>query len=1059
MKKTLFLLLALFISVNAFSQQSGIVNKTPSQSHSIWYEFSAGQAVKADAFFTTYKSQLGLTDFDEMQLIRTETDALGMLHQKFQQYYKGVAVEGNVVILHSRNGMLKSLNGSLAKGLNINMNSKVSPAQAINAAIKSVNAQKYMWENPQNESFIKKQKGNPQASYYPKAIPVIVTKDYSGKAGNYILAYKVDVYAEKPLVKQDIYVNAQNGAIYFKINKIQTSDVPATAVTKYSGNQQITTDSVSPGVYRLQETGRGNGIFTYNLQTTLNYAGAIDFTDTDNYWNNVNTLKDEVATDAHFGAEKTYDYYFQKFNRNSYDNLGTSLVSYVHYDQNFNNAFWDGSSMTYGDGDGTTLGPLTSLDVCGHEITHAVTENTANLIYQDESGALNEAFSDMFGAAIEFYAAPAMADWFIGEDFDLSGGHGFRNMSNPGEFQQPDTYKGQYWYTGVLDNGGVHTNSGVANYWFFLLSEGGSGINDLGNHFSVAGQGLEVAEKIAYRALTVYLTPTSEYIDTRLATIQAAEDLYGPCSLEMIATANAWFAVGVGQPITDNDVAMNQVLSPVTDCGLTTVPVSVRVIYNGCSNPVMAGEKVYFYYKVDAGAIVKDSLILATNLNGGDSLNFSFSVPADVHQIGNHTINTWLQYAVDTMTFNDTIIGYTFINKLYQNSDVGIAKIVSPITGCHMGTENVSVNVEFYGCEFMTAGHKIPLSYTVNSGTPVNDTLVLTNDFYPNQPLTFTFSTPYDFSNTGVYTISASTHLAIDSLNTNDAFNGYSVKNPFAVRDTIVKFDEANTSLNYFVTEAPYAHTYLQAGIGNNSTKGFKMTGGNAMSYLDMLQFPDGTNTWQINDFLSAKIIFCVDATGWSTANMRFDLKQTCGQQAYEMFMGPGDYSTASNLRVLVNDVTQISPTYNPATASSDPFVTHYLNLDAYAGSKFTVTFESRNISKDTVIFVMDNAYLDNVKFMQHSDAGISQTDLSSLIQVYPNPVSDNLNINYFAPEKQQTIISLFDVQGKEILKQSDETLAGENHFSLNLSSLSSGIYFLSLETETGIFKTKIVKQ
>lgn len=122
-------------------------------------------------------------------------------------------------------------------------------------------------------------------------------------------------------------------------------------------------------------------------------------------------------------------------------------------------------------------------------------------------------------------------------------------MSNPNEDGQPDTYLGTSWYSGTMDNGGVHYNSGVANYWFYLLSVGGSGTNDNGDVFNVDSLGIDVAAQIAYRALSVYLTSTSQYFDARLATIQAASDLYGDCSNEMVQTANAWYAVGVGMAI------------------------------------------------------------------------------------------------------------------------------------------------------------------------------------------------------------------------------------------------------------------------------------------------------------------------------------------------------------------------------------------------------------------------------------------------------------------------------------------------------------------------------
>ncbi|MFT4522847.1 MAG: gliding motility-associated-like protein, partial [Bacteroidia bacterium] len=194
--------------------------------------------------------------------------------------------------------------------------------------------------------------------------------------------------------------------------------------------------------------------------------------------------------------------------------------------------------------------------VCGHEVSHAVTTNTAGLIYSYESGALNESFSDIFGNAIEFYADSTQFNWRIGEDI-ITSGNGIRNMANPNTHGDPDTYKGTYWRTGSGDNGGVHTNSGVQNFWFYLLTEGGSGTNDNGSTYSVDSLGIHKAGQIAYRNLTTYLTRSSNYAEARYYAIQSAVDLYGSCSKEVIATTNAWYAVGVGSEYDSSSVQAN----------------------------------------------------------------------------------------------------------------------------------------------------------------------------------------------------------------------------------------------------------------------------------------------------------------------------------------------------------------------------------------------------------------------------------------------------------------------------------------------------------------------
>jgi PKD repeat protein len=277
------------------------------------------------------------------------------------------------------------------------------------------------------------------------------------------------------------------------------------------------------------------------METRTNPNTAVEFTDDDNFWNNFNAQKDEYAIDAHWGAEMTYDYMLTRFNRNSIDNNGFRLNSFVHYDNAWSNASWNGFSMRYGDGTATSL-PFTTLDISGHEIGHGLTDYTADLVYQDEYGALNESFSDILGACIEFFVKQNNGNWLIGEDR----GSPLRNMANPNAFGDPDTYFGNFWVTGTVDNGGVHTNSGVQNYWFYLLSEGGSGTNDKDSNFTVQGIGIVDAANIAYRNLSVYLGRVSEYEDARFFSIQSAIDLFGSCTEEHEATVNAWFAVGLG---------------------------------------------------------------------------------------------------------------------------------------------------------------------------------------------------------------------------------------------------------------------------------------------------------------------------------------------------------------------------------------------------------------------------------------------------------------------------------------------------------------------------------
>ncbi len=265
---------------------------------------------------------------------------------------------------------------------------------------------------------------------------------------------------------------------------------------------------------------------------------------------------DPVAQAAHNNAGTTYDYYQQRYGRDSINNAGLALVSTVHHRVGFNNAFWNGTQMVYGDGDGSLFSPLGSaLDVVAHELTHGVTENESGLIYQNESGALNEAWSDIFAAAAEFFVAGAIDDntWKLGELVFTPGtaGDALRYMNDPTrDGISRDNYPERY--TGGDDAGGVHINSGIANLAFLLLVQGGGHPRGLSAQ-RVLPLGMARTEAIFDRAQTSYWTPGSHFAAARQATAAAARDLYG--EVAETAVHQAWCAVlvpgcpaGIPQP-------------------------------------------------------------------------------------------------------------------------------------------------------------------------------------------------------------------------------------------------------------------------------------------------------------------------------------------------------------------------------------------------------------------------------------------------------------------------------------------------------------------------------
>jgi len=561
MKKNVIFLFFVFVSFSYFSQSSRNLIRSEERDEKngfllaqfVRYAFDSHQSC-AEFVVHQYVSAKDI-EIKQQSFFR---DEFSYTHASFKLFYKGVPLEYKVIRVHEKNGMWTANAEIVPFSLPANA-VLLSEKQALQKALKKINASVYKWELEDETHHMRKALGDPEFTYYPKGELVLFFKNNA-----FYYAWKFNIYAHEPLSRTMVYVNAQNGEIIEDVPLICTISVPGTAYTKYSGVKSFTIDQ-NGSTYRLRDNTRGQGVETYNLQNTTNYASAVDFTNTSTTWSLSGS--DHGIVDAHWGAQMSYDYYFQIHNRNSLDGNGYKLLSYCHYSTNYNNAFWDGQKMTYGDGNGTSFTIFTCLDVCGHELTHGLTDFTGGLNYQNESGALNESWSDIFGTCIENFGKPSGWNWKIGNEITTNG-QGIRDMQNPKLFADPNCYQGQYWYTGTADNGGVHTNSGVGNYWFYLLTAGGTGTNDIGNSYTVTGIGMLNASKIAFRALTVYFTPSTNYANARSLTIQAAKDLFGACSNEVIQCTNAWYACGVGSAYVPGAINPNFTANNTSYCSL-----------------------------------------------------------------------------------------------------------------------------------------------------------------------------------------------------------------------------------------------------------------------------------------------------------------------------------------------------------------------------------------------------------------------------------------------------------------------------------------------------------
>jgi Zn-dependent metalloprotease len=479
-------------------------------------------------------------------------DANGTEHVRYERNYQGLPVIGGDFVLQSRNGKLGKVSQTLRTSSRPSLKPVVSADQAIVEA---------------GSRFGSHFQGAPSSRlvvYALGASPVLAHEVvFSGVKADQTpteMHYIVDARSSKILNQWDDIRTARPGP---GGSSCTGTAAPGTGATLMIGNVPLTTTKCSATVYEMRDPTRG-GNYVTNMSMRTSGLGTI-FTDSDNAWGNGLTSNAQTAAaDAHYGLAQTWDYFKNVHGRNGIANDGQGALSRVHYGRNYANAFWsDGCfCMTFGDGDnGASIYPLVSIDVAAHEMSHGVTSRTANLIYNGESGSLNEATSDIFGAMVEYYANSAAdpSDYVIGEELfpnNASMANAIRYMFKP----TLDNYSQHCYDPATTPTFEVHGGSGIANSFFYLLAEGavvpaGFGAGSWANltpsslvcngNTALTGIGREAAGKIWYRALTVYMTSGTNYAGARAATISASTDLYGGASAQTNAVKAAWSAVHV----------------------------------------------------------------------------------------------------------------------------------------------------------------------------------------------------------------------------------------------------------------------------------------------------------------------------------------------------------------------------------------------------------------------------------------------------------------------------------------------------------------------------------
>ncbi len=520
------------------------------------------------------RSQLGLDADYAFSLRNSLLDELGQTHGRFAQLYKGVRIWGGDAITHTdRHDAELPLTNALHKNVRLNVMPSLGASEVLGIVHEHLNPQgSYTYE--------------PTATLvvFPHEVEVVARRahapldqelnaaDMVRQVVRYSLAYHVQTILLNQadnFAKYDLIVDAHTGAILKQWDSLETTGATGTATTQYSGTVAIEANFTGT-TYELRDTTRGTGgQFGGNAVTDMAHTGNTStgsptligtlYTDADNAWGDgtnyisggstTNANGQTAAADAAYGVAATWDMYKNVLGRNGIDNTGKATFSRVHFSTSFDNAFWLDQCFCMSYGDGSSFKSLESLDVAGHELSHGVCATSANLTYSGESGGLNESNSDIFGTMVEFYVrsgggttiGTTGGNWTIGEQLSSTP---LRYMYKPSlDGASPDAW------SSTLGNLNVHYSSGPNNRMFYFLSQGATTTGNTSTTYlpsGMTGIGNDHAARIWYRALTVYMTASTNYAGARAAAISAAKDLYGAGGAEEQAVWNAFHGINVG---------------------------------------------------------------------------------------------------------------------------------------------------------------------------------------------------------------------------------------------------------------------------------------------------------------------------------------------------------------------------------------------------------------------------------------------------------------------------------------------------------------------------------
>lgn len=1004
----LFWALLFCLPLQTFGQKNTLSNQHLVKTYTFYK--NTDPSLNHSNYFEVMGSEMQLSTSSKMVLTEEETGKNGYTHFKYQQYHDGLPIFGSRYILHEKEGKVQTASGRYSPQVKSVSKPGINPETAIALAKRAMNALSF-----------------PERA--PEAILCFIDPAFPQTSESLRQAYQVDVQSTEPHDKQRIFVDAATGKIIKKLPLILHEGVPSTGKTKYYGTQNIITDSIAPQSFILRDPTRGEGIF-------INNSNGGNFTNTSSTWDLTNDEQDEVALDAAYCTQEYYDMMLADYNWQGQDGHGKALKVNVH-GGDFVNAYWDGESSTYGDGD-CNYGPLTTLEVIGHEFTHGMIDYTSRLIYDSESGGINESLADMFGKMLERKTDPANFSWDLGHSFILGAeGKPFRVMDDPNAVQMPAFYKGLYW----VDGNDVHVNSSIGNLWFSMLVDGKQGTNEVGETYNVSALGVDKAGQLVFEVNKFYFTESSDYNAFYQYSVDASNALFGAGSAETQAVKEAWKAVGLptsgsGTPDVFDLSVVNEWSFGDLYCGLGQyLPVKFKIENRGsiAYDPAMQG-----------------TVTLSNFLIPEYTVNLTTPIaPGEIFEI---VVDDWLEAfsagyidAQATLNLADEVPGnnfgatYFYVTE-FENDDISIYADLSS-DGCFSTEQYLNVYLTNNSCEDLPAGTSMNITATNANGNIIWSSPYTTPFVLPANSTDFlNFSIPNSTSPLTIAVIYAND----PNTDNNTSFDEFA-KTYLTITGNYLNTFEVNDGQDEYLALNPGSSDIT---MSYQNSRYFGSTG----LYDNPDQFqrcPDPLSIFdqEFGTGITASINACVDFSSSSAPTLEFDLAQfrnsfsdTSGNQYSSMLQTKWIGNQNGNQIIFGQPEGQVKH--------------HNITLPAFFKGQivFRLYTEIGAWGLNTSLLDEDDFILiDNVK-LSALTTGIDEPTAASPVRISPNPTREMTTIQAINEIKS---ITLQNVNGQ--ILQTIQVNA--NSHDLNLKDLANGFYFLNIQLADGQWTlSKVVK-